>query len=58
VTSRDGQTVIGSAGSYPTLPGVAGPTKPAGAPTVYPDWKAVASNKATLLRDYGKIFGG
>ena len=25
VTSREGQTVIGSAGSYPTLPGVAGP---------------------------------
>jgi iron(III) transport system substrate-binding protein len=58
VTSREGQTVIGSAGSYPTLPGVAGPTKPAGAPTVYPDWKAVASHKAALLRDYGKIFGG
>jgi iron(III) transport system substrate-binding protein len=58
VTSREGQTAIGSAGSYPTLPGVAGPTKPAGAPTVYPDWKAVASNKAALLRDYGKIFGG
>jgi iron(III) transport system substrate-binding protein len=58
VTSREGQTVIGSAGSYPTLPGVAGPTKPADAPIVYPDWKAVASHKAALLRDYGKIVGG
>jgi iron(III) transport system substrate-binding protein len=58
VTSRDGQTVIGSAGSYPTLPDVAGPEKPKGAPVVYPDWNAVTSHKAALLEDYAKIFGG
>ena len=57
VTSREGQTVIGSAGSYPTLPGVAGPTKPNGSPIVYPDWNAVTSQKATLLQDYAEIFG-
>jgi iron(III) transport system substrate-binding protein len=58
VASRDGQMIVGSSGSYPTLPGVAGPTKPEHAPTVNPDWKALANQKATLLRDYAKIFGG
>jgi iron(III) transport system substrate-binding protein len=58
VASRDGQALVGSSGSYPTLPGVGGPTTPDDAPTVYPDWKALASSKATLLRDYAKIFGG
>jgi iron(III) transport system substrate-binding protein len=58
VASRDGQAVLGSSGSYPTLPGVAGPTKPEDAPTVHPDWQSLASQKATLLSDYAKIFGG
>jgi iron(III) transport system substrate-binding protein len=58
LTSRDGQTVIGSAGSYPTLPDVAGPEKPKAAPVVYPDWNAVTTQKAALLEDYAKIFGG
>ena len=58
VTSRDGQTVIGSAGSYPTLPDVAGPEKPKAAPVVYPDWNALTSQKVALLEDYAKIFGG
>jgi iron(III) transport system substrate-binding protein len=53
-----GQTIVGSSGSYPTLPGIAGPTKPEKAPTVNPDWQSLASQKATLLRDYAKIFGG
>jgi iron(III) transport system substrate-binding protein len=57
LTSREGQTVIGSAGSYPTLPDVAGPEKPNGAPIVYPDWNALTSQKAALLEDYAKIFG-
>ena len=55
MTSREGQTVIGSAGSYPTLPDVAGPEKPNGAPIVYPDWNALTSQKAALLEDYAKI---
>jgi hypothetical protein len=50
--------VIGGAGSYPTLPDVAGPEKPKAAPVVYPDWNAVTSQKAALLEDYAKIFGG
>jgi iron(III) transport system substrate-binding protein len=58
VASRDGQTIVGSSGSYPTLPDVAGPTKPEDAPTVHPDWQSLASQKATLLSDYAKIFGG
>lgn len=58
VTSRDGQTVIGRAGSYPTLPGVAGPTKPADAPVVYPDWSSLGRHKSSLLEAYGTIFGG
>jgi iron(III) transport system substrate-binding protein len=57
VTSREGQTVIGRAGSYPTLPDAAGPEKPNGAPIVYPDWNALTSQKAALLEDYAKIFG-
>lgn len=58
VASRDGQTIVGNSGSYPTLPDVAGPTKPEDAPTVHPDWQSLASQKATLLSDYAKIFGG
>jgi hypothetical protein len=50
--------VIGSSGSYPTLPNVPGPTKPENAPTVQPDWKTLASEKAALLKDYATIFGG
>jgi iron(III) transport system substrate-binding protein len=57
LTSSDGQTMIGSSGSYPTLPGVAGPTKPANSATVQPDWQALASEKAALLKDYATIFG-
>ena len=57
-TSPEGQAVIGSSGSYPALPNVAGPTKPDNAPTVQPDWNALASQKAALLKDYAKIFGG
>ena len=57
LASPDGQTVIGSSGSYPTLPNVAGPTKPDNAATVQPDWQALASEKAALLEDYAKLFG-
>ena len=39
------------------MPDVAGPEKPTGAPIVYPDWKALTSQKAALLEDYAKIFG-
>ena len=58
LASPDGQAVIGSSGSYPTLPNVAGPTKPDNAATVQPDWQALASEKAALLEDYAKLFGG
>ncbi len=57
LTSSDGQTMIGSSGSYPTLPNIAGPTKPANAATVQPDWQTLASEKAALLKDYATIFG-
>jgi iron(III) transport system substrate-binding protein len=58
VTSRDGQTLIGASGSYPTLPNVPGPTKPASAPVVYPDWSAISARQDTLLKSYRQIFGG
>ncbi len=58
VTSRAGQRVIADAGSYPTLPGVAGPTIPPGAPVVAPDWPAIGSKKNALLAGYQRIFGG
>jgi iron(III) transport system substrate-binding protein len=57
LTSPEGQAVIGSSGSYPTLPNVPSPTKPGNAPTVQPDWGTLASQKAALLEDYAKIFG-
>jgi hypothetical protein len=31
---------------------------PEAAPIVHPDWQSLASQKATLLSDYAKIFGG
>jgi iron(III) transport system substrate-binding protein len=58
VASKSGQTQMSSLGSYPTLAGVPGPTKPAGAAVVSPDWSRLATDKAGLLAQYQKIFGG
>jgi len=58
VTSAEGQGVIGASGSYPTLPAAPGPTRPAGAPVVYPDWQQLGSDKKALLDSYRSIFGG
>jgi len=58
VTSREGQTVIGQSGSYPTLADVEGPTMPAHAPVVYPDWSKLSTQKADLVTSYQRIFGG
>jgi iron(III) transport system substrate-binding protein len=58
VVSKEGQTVLGGAGSYPTLPGVDGPTVPAGAPVVSPDWAAIGADKAAVLAEYQQVFGG
>ncbi|MCU1606502.1 MAG: transporter substrate-binding protein [Modestobacter sp.] len=58
LVGADGQAVLGAAGSYPTRPGVAGPTVPAGAPIVSPDWGAIERTKDGILRDYQQIFGG
>ena len=56
--SEAGQRVLGAAGSYPTRPGVTGPTVPAGAPTVAPDWAAIGRQKAAILAGYQRVFGG
>jgi iron(III) transport system substrate-binding protein len=58
VVSADGQQVLGKAGSYPTRPGVAGPTVPAGAPVVSPDWAAIGQSRDTMLSGYHQLFGG
>jgi len=58
VTSRPGQEVIADAGSYPTLPGVEGPTMPADAPVVWPDWSRVGADADGLLDRYQQVFGG
>jgi iron(III) transport system substrate-binding protein len=58
VVGPDGQRLIGRSGSYPTRPGVPGPTVPAGAPVVAPDWVAIAKDKDTILHDYQQVFGG
>lgn len=57
VISTDGQTVIGGSGSYPTLPGVRGPTVPDGAPVVSPNWAAIGKNKDAVLNTYRQFFG-
>jgi iron(III) transport system substrate-binding protein len=56
--SEEGQRVLGGSGAYPTRPGVAGPTIPDGAPTVSPDWAAIASNRDAILGEYQQVFGG
>lgn len=58
VVSEAGQRVLGAAGSYPTRPGVPGPTVPAGAPVVSPDWTAVAADRDAVLSEYQQVFGG
>lgn len=58
VTGHTGQEVLAKAGSYPTWPGVAGPTKPVDAPVVSPDWSSLSAKKDRLLAQYQKIFGG
>src|SRR4051794_30842312 len=56
--SEDGQRVVGASGSYPTRPGVPGPSIPAGAPVVRPDWDAIAEHHDAIVRQYEKVFGG
>lgn len=58
VVSEAGQQVLAQSGSYPTLPGVDGPTVPDGAPVVSPDWAAVSQEKDDLLTRYQQVFGG
>jgi iron(III) transport system substrate-binding protein len=58
VASRSGQKQMAGLGSYPTLAGVPGPTRPAGAAVVSPDWTQLANHSGDLLAEYQKIFGG
>lgn len=58
VASTDGQRIVAKAGAYPTLSGVGGPTVPASARVVTPDWSAIAPHTDELLAAYHKIFGG
>jgi iron(III) transport system substrate-binding protein len=58
VTSRSGQKQMAGLGSYPTLAGVPGPTRPADARVVSPDWAALSADKDGLLAKYQKTFGG
>jgi iron(III) transport system substrate-binding protein len=58
VVGEEGQRVLGESGAYPTRPGVPGPTIPAGAPTVSPDWTAIATDRDAVLGEYQQVFGG
>jgi iron(III) transport system substrate-binding protein len=58
VVGEEGQRVVGEAGSYPTRPGVPGPTVPEGAPIVSPDWTEIAQDKDAVLAEYQQVFGG
>jgi iron(III) transport system substrate-binding protein len=57
VAGRQGQQVLATAGSYPTLPGVSGPEVPANSPVVQPDWASIAKQRTTVLADYQRVFG-
>jgi len=57
VISEPGQTTLADAGSYPTRTGVSGPTVPADAPVVQPDWPTIVTHKDDLLADYQQLFG-
>jgi iron(III) transport system substrate-binding protein len=58
LVGREAQTALGKAGSYPALAGVSGPTMPAHAPIVEPDWAAIGKSTDTLLTGYQQVFGG
>ena len=58
VLSEPGQQLLAESGSYPTRPGIDGPTVPDGAPVVFPDWADVGKDKDGLLGGYTSIFGG
>jgi len=58
IASEEGQKVIADSGSYPAMEGVPGPTMPADASIVSPDWSALAAEKDDLLKSYQQIFGG
>jgi iron(III) transport system substrate-binding protein len=58
VVGEEGQTVLGESGSYPTRPGVPGPTIPDDAPTVAPDWAAIGQDRDAILSEYQQVFGG
>lgn len=54
---RDGQTLMARAGTYVTLPGVAGPPIPPGSQAVAPDWTALFATYKDVLAKYTRIFG-
>jgi iron(III) transport system substrate-binding protein len=58
VVGREGQTVLGESGAYPTMPDVPGPTIPDDAPVVSPDWAAIGERKDAILADHQQVFGG
>jgi iron(III) transport system substrate-binding protein len=57
VLSAAGQTEIGKTGWQPVLPGITGPTRPAGATEVHPGWPAVFGRQQQILQQYQAIFG-
>jgi len=58
VVSEPGQQALADNGSYPTMAGIEGPTIPANAPIVFPDWPSIADQRDQLLADYQQVFGG
>lgn len=58
VLSETGQQLLAESGSYPSRPGIEGPTIPEDAPVVTPDWSALTDSKDELLSEYQQIFGG
>jgi iron(III) transport system substrate-binding protein len=58
VLSANGQTAIGATGWAPVLPGIAGPSIPAGTEIVYPDWESIFVSQDALVAGYEAIFGG
>lgn len=56
VLSTEGQQRIADTGWQPIIPGVPGPTQPAGAQAVSPDWNALFGRQEELLSQYRSVF--
>jgi iron(III) transport system substrate-binding protein len=58
VASRAGQAIMAKLGVYVVLPGLGGPTNPAGSAVATPNWPMMFGTYTQTLSQYSTIFGG